>query len=128
MTVFTLCRVCVQAALPKNVCLMLDCYGNRDLKVRDTMHVQGLSHWAPANIGPYSQCVKVGHKKNYFRLYNIHIVLQGTKLMITQTDFYMRAFTKDFICMHAYEYQCKQTCTQPLQIKLNMTDNIFTVF
>ncbi len=23
------------------------------------MHVQGLSHWAPANIGPYSQCVKV---------------------------------------------------------------------
>ena len=25
-----------------------------------TMHVQSLSHWAPANIGPYSQAVKVG--------------------------------------------------------------------
>ncbi|XP_037785485.1 diphthine--ammonia ligase-like [Penaeus monodon] len=24
------------------------------------MHVQGISHWAPANIGPYSQAVKVG--------------------------------------------------------------------
>lgn len=24
-----------------------------------TMHVQSLSHWAPANIGPYSQAVKV---------------------------------------------------------------------
>lgn len=24
------------------------------------MHVQGISHWAPANIGPYSQAVRVG--------------------------------------------------------------------
>ncbi|KAI5646299.1 endoribonuclease l-PSP domain-containing protein [Phthorimaea operculella] len=24
------------------------------------MHVQGISHWAPANIGPYSQAIKVG--------------------------------------------------------------------
>ena len=23
------------------------------------MHVQSISHWAPANIGPYSQAVKV---------------------------------------------------------------------
>ena len=27
---------------------------------RKTMHVQGISHWAPANIGPYSQAVQVG--------------------------------------------------------------------
>jgi len=26
---------------------------------RSTMHVQSISHWAPANIGPYSQAVKV---------------------------------------------------------------------
>ena len=26
---------------------------------RETMHVQSVSHWAPANIGPYSQAVKV---------------------------------------------------------------------
>jgi len=25
------------------------------------MHVQGLSHWAPANIGPYSQCSMAGN-------------------------------------------------------------------
>ena len=24
------------------------------------MHVQGISHWAPANIGPYSQCTTAG--------------------------------------------------------------------
>lgn len=27
---------------------------------KHTMHVQGISHWAPANIGPYSQSVRVG--------------------------------------------------------------------
>lgn len=26
---------------------------------RNTMHVQSISHWAPANIGPYSQSTKV---------------------------------------------------------------------
>ena len=24
------------------------------------MHVQSFSHWAPANIGPYSQAVQIG--------------------------------------------------------------------
>ena len=27
---------------------------------RHAMHVQSISHWAPANIGPYSQAVQVG--------------------------------------------------------------------
>ncbi|XP_001354757.2 uncharacterized protein [Drosophila pseudoobscura] len=27
---------------------------------RSTMHVQGISHWAPANIGPYSQSTRIG--------------------------------------------------------------------
>ncbi len=30
---------------------------------RSTMHVQSVSHWAPANIGPYSQAVEVSRKK-----------------------------------------------------------------
>lgn len=52
-------RICVEAALPTNVALQIDCYCNKSLPDRQTMHVQGLSHWAPANIGPYSQCVQV---------------------------------------------------------------------
>lgn len=52
-------RICVEAALPPNVALQIDCYCNKSLPDRQTMHVQGLSHWAPANIGPYSQCVQV---------------------------------------------------------------------
>ena len=30
-------------------------------EVKKVMHVQSVSHWAPANIGPYSQVVQVGH-------------------------------------------------------------------
>jgi hypothetical protein len=56
---FNFIRVCVEAQLPDNVAMMLDCYGNSCHSNRETMHVQGLSHWAPANIGPYSQCTKV---------------------------------------------------------------------
>ncbi|XP_060071126.1 uncharacterized protein LOC132551040 [Ylistrum balloti] len=54
-------RVCVQASLPKNVALLLDCYGCKSSD-RNTMHVQGISHWAPANIGPYSQAVTVDNR------------------------------------------------------------------
>lgn len=32
---------------------------NEVLSKRNTMHVQSISHWAPANIGPYSQSTKV---------------------------------------------------------------------
>ncbi|XP_069359806.1 uncharacterized protein [Maniola hyperantus] len=64
-------RVCVQCPLPKNVGLILDGVAYKAVnennqesdgisKERVTMHVQGISHWAPANIGPYSQAVKVG--------------------------------------------------------------------
>ena len=58
-TVICFFRVCVQACLPSNIAMQLDCYGYRNHDNRHTMHVQGLSHWAPANIGPYSQAVKV---------------------------------------------------------------------
>ena len=34
--------------------------GVEDYELR-TMHVQSISNWAPANIGPYSQALRVGH-------------------------------------------------------------------
>ncbi|KOB67647.1 putative atpase pp-loop superfamily, partial [Operophtera brumata] len=61
-------RVCVQCPLPADVGLILDAVAHKpssDLsetdtsKERLTMHVQGISHWAPANIGPYSQAIKI---------------------------------------------------------------------
>ncbi|VVD05045.1 unnamed protein product [Leptidea sinapis] len=65
-------RVCVQCPLPEDVGLIMDAVAYRPIrnpnndgdctntKERVTMHVQGISHWAPANIGPYSQAIKVG--------------------------------------------------------------------
>ncbi|XP_060804149.1 uncharacterized protein LOC106130468 isoform X1 [Amyelois transitella] len=61
-------RVCVQCPLPADVGLILDAVAHKNTpnneteppKERMTMHVQGISHWAPANIGPYSQAIKVG--------------------------------------------------------------------
>ena len=56
-------RVCVaveSSRLPPDTRLVLECRGQRRPAsghpvVRSVLHVQGLSHWAPANIGPYSQ-------------------------------------------------------------------------
>lgn len=75
-------RVCVGIPLPKQCPIVLDALAFRnkmpdslsnadtsapksnredDYELRkQTMHVQGISHWAPANIGPYSQSVRVG--------------------------------------------------------------------
>ncbi|XP_063765787.1 diphthine--ammonia ligase isoform X2 [Eleginops maclovinus] len=60
-------RVCVQAPLPAGQLLQMDCllhYWTEPLEEgsfhqREALHVQSLSHWAPANIGPYSQAVRV---------------------------------------------------------------------
>lgn len=63
-------RICVEAPLPPSTPILLEVLGYRTAPqqgddqsipscTRRTMHVQGVSHWAPANIGPYSQAVRV---------------------------------------------------------------------
>ncbi|OAX44530.1 hypothetical protein K503DRAFT_729194 [Rhizopogon vinicolor AM-OR11-026] len=55
-------RACVGVDLPEGVRVMLECIAhkeNSDTSRRKALHVQGLSYWAPANIGPYSQAVTV---------------------------------------------------------------------
>ncbi|XP_071758324.2 diphthine--ammonia ligase [Centroberyx gerrardi] len=60
-------RVCVQAPLPAGQLLQMDCLlhdwteplEDGSFHQREALHVQGLSHWAPANIGPYSQALRV---------------------------------------------------------------------
>ncbi|KAL0101093.1 hypothetical protein PUN28_018744 [Cardiocondyla obscurior] len=59
-------RVCVECPLNVHVALDATAYkesqesGDKRTCKRHTMHVQSISHWAPANIGPYSQAVRVG--------------------------------------------------------------------
>jgi enamine deaminase RidA (YjgF/YER057c/UK114 family) len=54
-------RACVAADLPPSMRVKFDCfaYAETSSTQRIALHVQGLSYWAPANIGPYSQAVLV---------------------------------------------------------------------
>lgn len=60
-------RVCVETLLPDGVLFCIDCLAHScDIATDDVlseeklvMHVQSISHWAPASIGPYSQSIKV---------------------------------------------------------------------
>jgi len=57
-------RACVSIHLPSKMHLKLDGFGctlslDELVLPRTALHVQSLSYWAPANIGPYSQAVMV---------------------------------------------------------------------
>jgi diphthine-ammonia ligase len=54
-------RACVAVDLPRPLRVMLDCviYAEQKADDRKALHVQGLSYWSPANIGPYSQAIQV---------------------------------------------------------------------
>lgn len=58
-------RVCVECPLPDDCQVIMEAVAfrpraNDTENRRHTMHVQSISHWAPANIGPYSQSTRVG--------------------------------------------------------------------
>lgn len=55
---FFILRVCVEVRSPPNIVFKLEAYINAT-DTREALHVQSISYWAPANIGPYSQAVKV---------------------------------------------------------------------
>lgn len=54
-------RACVAADLPAPIRVRIDCiaFAETTPTARQALHVQGLSYWAPANIGPYSQAIVV---------------------------------------------------------------------
>ncbi|KAG0238734.1 ATP binding domain 4 [Actinomortierella wolfii] len=58
-------RACVGARLPGKRRIQVSCLAIRKQNnvngARQTMHVQGMSYWAPANIGPYSQATTHSH-------------------------------------------------------------------
>jgi diphthine-ammonia ligase len=54
-------RACVAVDLPAMFRVRIEgiAYAEKTSTERQALHVQGLSYWAPANIGPYSQAVTV---------------------------------------------------------------------
>jgi len=78
-------RVCVGVGkdkLPVGCKLVISVVGTTD-EDRKVLHVQGWSHWAPANIGPYSQAVLV--RKNVLISGMIGLV-PGSMLMIGEGE------------------------------------------
>lgn len=73
-------RICVECELPKNCSIIMEAiaYKPKTISTDDftkkTLHVQSLSHWAPANIGPYSQAIQVS--VFYFNFKNIFTIQQ----------------------------------------------------
>ncbi|KAI0068768.1 hypothetical protein BV25DRAFT_1986338 [Artomyces pyxidatus] len=57
-------RACVAVDLPSPCRVKLDCvaYAEQGPSDRQALHVQSVSYWAPANIGPYSQAITVGER------------------------------------------------------------------
>jgi diphthine-ammonia ligase len=62
-------RACVAVDLPHPLRVTLDCtiYAEQKADDRKALHVQGMSYWAPANIGPYSQAIVVSESKSFFQ-------------------------------------------------------------
>ena len=54
-------RTCIAVDLPAGINIMIDCvaYEENANAPRISLHVQSISYWAPANIGPYSQATIV---------------------------------------------------------------------
>lgn len=75
------CPVLIEALSWKNVENGVS--GDADIE-RHTLHVQSISHWAPCNIGPYSQATRVGdfiHLAGQIGMIpgNLQLVLGGIK-------------------------------------------------
>lgn len=58
-------RICLETNLPDESTVLMEAFAHKSVNSspsngeRRAMHVQSISHWAPANIGPYSQAIKV---------------------------------------------------------------------
>ncbi|KAJ7684045.1 hypothetical protein B0H17DRAFT_1226051 [Mycena rosella] len=55
-------RACVAINLPPPCRVRLDCIAHCKPAERHALHVQSLSYWAPANIGPYSQAIMADNR------------------------------------------------------------------
>lgn len=57
-------RACIAVDHPVGTSITMDCiaYAEEVSSVRQALHVQGISYWAAANIGPYSQAVAVSDR------------------------------------------------------------------
>jgi len=71
-------RVCVQSPIQNYA--LIEAVAFPSLPQKRVMHIQSISHWAPANIGPYSQCVEA----SFHYITNSHYIYVKKKVLIYQ--------------------------------------------
>ncbi|KAF3845007.1 hypothetical protein F7725_008170 [Dissostichus mawsoni] len=107
-------RVCVQAPLPAGQLLQMDCLlhdwteplDEGCFHQREALHVQSLSHWAPANIGPYSQA---------FRLVKAGTRTQA-RLSFSYVEKVLEAVISSLTLAHVVQAHCYTTKHQDIPI------------
>ena len=88
-------RVCVEAPIETKV--SLSAIGNCKSPIK-TMHVQSISHWAPANIGPYSQATLVsGYQIKSNLTLRIFLV---TAILVLKVNLFLSWQFIDLIWLH----------------------------
>jgi len=77
-------RACVSTDLPQNIRVVLECIAFTTVSPvsRQSLHVQSLSYWAPANIGPYSQAITVSHLSPFSAIF-IKISQVGDRIFVS---------------------------------------------
>lgn len=87
-------RACVEAGLPEKWPVLLEATAHRTPpclsesgedteRPRHALHVQSLSHWAPASIGPYSQAVRVSNEQTNKSSYQYSLLLYCSIIFFT---------------------------------------------
>ncbi|XP_038128681.1 diphthine--ammonia ligase [Cyprinodon tularosa] len=124
-------RVCVQAPLPAGQLLQMDCFlhdwteplEEGCFRHKEALHVQSLSHWAPANIGPYSQAFKVEEQvfcAGQIALVpcTLHLVKAGpsvqTQLSISHVKKVLEAVIHNLTLAHVIQAHCYTTRRQDI--------------
>ncbi|KAG7466191.1 hypothetical protein MATL_G00162180 [Megalops atlanticus] len=126
-------RVCVEAPLPRGQLLQMDCLLHDwvgaalddTARHKHVLHVQSLSHWAPANIGPYSQAIEVDEM--VFCAGQIALVpctmqlVRGAALSQASVSFghmerVLEAISRDLTLWHALQPHCYVTRSKDIPI------------
>ncbi|XP_041668097.1 diphthine--ammonia ligase isoform X2 [Cheilinus undulatus] len=126
-------RVCVQAPLPAGQLLQMDCLlhdwteepEEGCFHQKDALHVQSMSHWAPANIGPYSQAYRVDQSifcAGQIALVpcTMQLVKAGTRTQARLSFSYVKKVLEAVICglslAHVLQAHCYTTRHQDIPV------------
>ena len=76
-------RTCIQTSQEDRI--SLHCYVSRGSQYRrSSMHIQSLSHWAPASIGPYSQAVALVSDEDSFCFLSGQVAMHPEDLQLIE--------------------------------------------